>query len=284
MRTAIVTIIAAGALLGCKQRSAPVSRSLGTDDATVWDIPDAGDWDVLPLTLARQEVFTCDHGAAATGMDPIPFEDSSLDQLVPRDDGPCTTSTLHRHTNPDGSTTDTVVFPSSYYFGENGLATASGLVACASRIQLSPTTAIDGTEHRHVKDNISVLCAADSGAGWSAPVAIAGPAGNEWAAWMHSIAAGPGAGEYTVTWVRDYSLFPFTTVDDGRPPEDGVYQTVITASSSGVTAGATTKAADGVGSSLVGQYVMPDGTVVPYRTDHLTAPPTDDGDPSLDSP
>jgi hypothetical protein len=253
-----------GLLLAC-QDSPPEPKQL----AVVSD--DAGPSDAAEIVAERMDDFDCDLSEAPDGMEPVAFEGSSTDVLLVQETSPCALSIVHRRT--DGTLPDTALFTGAFSFGEIGRLSAGTLVACTSQVQLSDPIGGDSSTSNHKIANVSLECAAHSGSGWSPTAKVAGPSGSEWAAWGHAITPLATPGQFEVTWVRDFTLFPLTLVDEGRPPEDGVYKTQISASSSGITVGATTKLSNSVLSlNTEPGYVLPDGTEVPFGETYTFEP------------
>jgi hypothetical protein len=252
-----------GVLCGCA-----ISKDDRTDVRTA-ELEEPGDAGT-PILAERLEDFACDLSAPPDeDMEPVPFDGSTIDWLLIQEDAPCEISVIHHR--QDGTMPDTVLFTGNFSFTEIGILDVSSgtLVACASQIALSPPVSGDETEQVHEIENASIWCSSNAGSGWVAPTKIAGPSGNEWAAWSHSVEPAGVPGEFDVTWIRDFTLFPFNLVDEGRPADDGVYVTRITVGAGGMFVGPTTKLSDSVLSiNTAPGFEFPDGTEVPFGATH----------------
>ncbi|MFO0668405.1 MAG: hypothetical protein U0235_02095 [Polyangiaceae bacterium] len=138
-------------------------------------------------------------------------------------------------------------------FGEHVVSTAPGMIALAHAAEVAGALVVCLSNEKHspspsgepndrYSDSVQIECASRDATGtWSTTV-VAVPGDASFAAWAGNVIPVPGATDRVVVrWMRD-SFFQFLhMVPDGRPATDGVYETELTISATGLSVGATTR-------------------------------------------
>ena len=112
-------------------------------------------------------------------------------------------------------------------------------VICASELRSSQVGTSSIT--RQV-DDVSIRCWASATTSFQTTV-LAVTAGADWAAWVRSLEPSTmQSGVYFLTWARDFTFQFLNMGERGRPPSDGLYQTVLTWNGTSLVAGAAAQA------------------------------------------
>jgi hypothetical protein len=115
-------------------------------------------------------------------------------------------------------------------------------VVCASDMQHRQSS-VASTEPETVNrslESVSVLCAVERQGGWKRAIVV--PGGSDWAAWVLEVGeVEQKPGVFRVVYTRDSTFQPFRFSDEGRPANDGIYETRFTLRNGDLVALETTK-------------------------------------------
>jgi hypothetical protein len=128
------------------------------------------------------------------------------------------------HRAADGREVPLSESPGGYLFSAGQVADGRAVV-CTNDIR---HVAVGRGDGRTIEE-VVIACAAERPDGsWTSLVDVVTPDG-EWAAWLREVVPAPNGG-VAIRWARDFSFSVLNMTDAGRPPEDGLYETVVSVS------------------------------------------------------
>ena len=232
------------------------------------DPPDGG----MELEVVRE--FECDEQRVGEEAWLQDLEGAPTEALVIRPAGtPCSFQLLHR----SGAASSPISTQPTGYLLTEARRFADGVrVVCASEVESSPVGA--SSVARRV-DDVSIRCWASATTSFAVST-LAVQGGADWAPWVRTLTpSGLQSGAYILTWARDFSFQFFSMGERGRPPTDGLYETVLTWTGTTLTAGAPVQVS--ARSNPLAEVAL--DTWHPTRQEVDTLSPYMEFDPELDA-
>jgi len=205
-------MLSRGAALGLALALAACEQSMPAPPDTDFQVRPLED----PITaVERQTTFTCN--PAGMGAEPVVWrsDDGDARLVLEAAGGPCNYHVFYESGGARQQLSDS---PSGYLLTVAAARPGPGgdVVACITDIDHAPS---GGSQHEI--DGVSLACAWRLDGAWTTLTRLVSP--DDWAPWPREITLHPDD-TITVRYVHDFTFQFMNLSNDGRPPEDGLYE------------------------------------------------------------